>query len=148
MKAFEAACARWAGRARGQRSIEAVVGAVKAALGAGFAAAVAHDFETFVALRASDQSAALRYLFFAERQASRIPGVDPKSAKRVASVGIAGAGTMGRGIAAACLNVPRLELPRVSSASAARSSGMKVRSKKNSRGLPPPLRSRRSAVAI
>jgi 3-hydroxyacyl-CoA dehydrogenase len=103
MKAFEAACARWAGRARGQRSIEAVVGAVKAALGAGFAAAVAHDFETFVALRASDQSAALRYLFFAERQASRIPGVDPKSAKRVASVGIAGAGTMGRGIAAACL---------------------------------------------
>jgi len=52
---------------------------------------------------ASDQSAALRYLFFAERQASRLPGVDPKSARRVASVGIAGAGTMGRGITAACL---------------------------------------------
>ena len=102
-KAFEAASARWTSRARGQRSVEAVAAAVKAALGASFAAAVAHDFETFVALRASDQSAALRYLFFAERQASRIPGVDPKSARRVANVGIAGAGTMGRGIAAACL---------------------------------------------
>lgn len=103
MKAFETASARWVGRARGQGSVEAVVAAVKAALGASFAAAVAQGFETFVALRASDQSAALRYLFFAERQASRIPGVDPKSAKRVASMGIAGAGTMGRGIAAACL---------------------------------------------
>jgi 3-hydroxyacyl-CoA dehydrogenase len=102
-KTFETASARWASRARGQRSVEAVVAAVKAALDASFAAAVARDFETFVALRASDQSAALRYLFFAERQASRIPGVDPKSAKRVASVGTAGAGTMGRGIAAACL---------------------------------------------
>ncbi len=101
--AFEAACKRWAGRARGQKSIEAVVDAVRSARTAPFGPAVERDFKTFVSLRGSDQAAALRYLFFAERQAQRIPGIDPKIARPVKTIGIAGAGTMGRGIAIACL---------------------------------------------
>jgi 3-hydroxyacyl-CoA dehydrogenase len=102
-QAFEAASQRWAGRARGQDSIKAVVEAVRHAITSPFAAAVERDRQTFVALRASDQAVALRYLFFAERQALRIPGVDLKAARPVKTVAIIGAGTMGRGIAIACL---------------------------------------------
>jgi len=101
--AFEAAATRWAGRARGQKSIETVVDAVRSARTTGFSQAVERDFRTFVSLRGSDQAAALRYLFFAERQALRIPGVEPKAARPVKTVGVAGAGTMGRGITIACL---------------------------------------------
>ncbi len=102
-KAFEAAAQRWAARARGQTSIAAVVEAARRALADPFAAAVERDRQTFIALRASDQAAALRHLFFAERQALRIPGVDLKTARKVRTVGIAGAGTMGRGISTAAL---------------------------------------------
>jgi len=102
-KAFEATSQRWAGRARGQNSIKAVVDAVRQAIADPFAMAVERDRQTFVALRASDQAAALRYLFFAERQALRIPGVDLKAAKPVKTVAVIGAGTMGRGITIACL---------------------------------------------
>ena len=101
--AFDDACKRWAGRARGQRSAQAVVEAVRDAIGTPFGEAVERSFKTFVSLRSSDQSAALRHLFFAEREALRMPDVDLKSARPVKTVGIAGAGTMGRGIAAACL---------------------------------------------
>ena len=102
-RSFESASQRWAGRARGQDSIKAVVEAVRRAIDTPFAPAVERDRQTFVALRASDQAAALRYLFFAERQALRIPGVELKAAGPVKAVGVIGAGTMGRGIATACL---------------------------------------------
>lgn len=46
----------------------------------------------------------MRRLFFAERTAAKIPGVDPSSARRVSSAGIVGGGTMGRGIAMAFAN--------------------------------------------
>jgi 3-hydroxyacyl-CoA dehydrogenase len=52
----------------------------------------------------SDQAAALRHVFFAERQAAKVPGLDDVSARNVATIGIAGAGTMGSGITVACLD--------------------------------------------
>nr|WP_321456575.1 3-hydroxyacyl-CoA dehydrogenase NAD-binding domain-containing protein [uncultured Cohaesibacter sp.] len=67
-----------------------------------FAEAMAKERETFLALRQSDEAAALRYVFFSERGAVRpeaLRGVEPRA---VASVGIVGGGTMGAGIAAAC----------------------------------------------
>jgi 3-hydroxyacyl-CoA dehydrogenase len=49
------------------------------------------------------ESKALRHLFFAEREVAKIPGLpDSVKAKELKSVGIIGAGTMGRGIAVAC----------------------------------------------
>ncbi len=101
--AFDEACKRWDGRARGQKSVKAVVEAVRDAMATPFGEAVERSFNTFVSLRSSDQSAALRHLFFAEREALRMPDVDLKSVRPVKTIGIAGAGTMGRGIAAACL---------------------------------------------
>jgi len=60
----------------------------------------------FERLLAGAQSGALRYLFFAERQAAKIDGLDA-SAKPlpVAKVGVVGAGTMGGGIAMNFLSI-------------------------------------------
>jgi 3-hydroxyacyl-CoA dehydrogenase len=52
----------------------------------------------------SNQAAALRHVFFAEREAAKVPGLDGVKARNVATIGIAGAGTMGSGIAVACLD--------------------------------------------
>lgn len=66
-----------------------------------FAEALAHERQTFLELRGSDQAAALRHVFFAERAAPRpahLKGVDPLPLDRA---GVIGGGTMGAGIAAA-----------------------------------------------
>ncbi len=53
----------------------------------------------------SDQAFALRHIFFAyERAAAKVPGLDRVEPRPVATIGIAGAGTMGSGIAVACLD--------------------------------------------
>ena len=62
---------------------------------------LARERETFLELRASDQSAALRHAFFAEREVWRVPGLEDVAPRPVRSVGIVGAGTMGSGIAVA-----------------------------------------------
>ena len=51
----------------------------------------------------SDQARALRYLFFAERDAARVPGIAADTPVRpIASVGVIGGGTMGSAIAICC----------------------------------------------
>ncbi|MFC7704334.1 3-hydroxyacyl-CoA dehydrogenase NAD-binding domain-containing protein [Plastorhodobacter daqingensis] len=66
-----------------------------------FAAAMAQERTAFLELRASDQAAALRHVFFAERAAPRpaeLKGIAPRP---IAVAGVVGGGTMGAGIAAA-----------------------------------------------
>jgi 3-hydroxyacyl-CoA dehydrogenase len=54
----------------------------------------------FLELVASPQAEAQRYMFFAEREVAKVPGVDKDTPlRRIASVGIVGVGTMGGGIA-------------------------------------------------
>ena len=56
--------------------------------------------ELFMALLATTQSKAQRYVFFAERQAAKIADIGPDApARPIRSVGVIGAGTMGGGIA-------------------------------------------------
>lgn len=62
---------------------------------------MARERETFIELRSSEQSAALRHAFFAEREVTRLPGLDSIEPRPVQKVGIIGAGTMGSGIAIA-----------------------------------------------
>ncbi|MBA1154680.1 3-hydroxyacyl-CoA dehydrogenase NAD-binding domain-containing protein [Microvirga mediterraneensis] len=62
---------------------------------------MARERETFLELRSSAQSAALRHAFFAERDVMRLPGLDKVEPRPVRKVGIVGAGTMGSGIAIA-----------------------------------------------
>jgi 3-hydroxyacyl-CoA dehydrogenase len=53
----------------------------------------------------SDQARALRYIFFAERDAAKVPGLDADTPlKTIASVGVIGGGTMGSAIALCCLD--------------------------------------------
>lgn len=66
-----------------------------------FAEAMAYERQTFLDLRGSDQAAALRHVFFAERAAPRpahLRDIDPLPLRRA---GVIGGGTMGAGIAAA-----------------------------------------------
>jgi 3-hydroxyacyl-CoA dehydrogenase len=55
--------------------------------------------EQFIRLVISKESAAMRHLFFAQRAAPKVQGIDSKLAKPIKSVGILGAGLMGGGIA-------------------------------------------------
>jgi 3-hydroxyacyl-CoA dehydrogenase len=88
-----------AGRKRPQ--VAAGIEAVRMAATRPYGEALAHEREIFQKLRASPESAALRHLFFAEREAARVPGIEAASPREVAGVGIVGAGTMGAGIAMA-----------------------------------------------
>ena len=77
------------------------LGCLRKAAEAPFAEAMAFERQTFLDLRGSDQAAALRHVFFAERAAPRpahLRDVDPLPLRRA---GVVGGGTMGAGIAAA-----------------------------------------------
>ncbi len=66
-----------------------------------FVDAMAFERETFLALRGSEQAAALRHVFFAERAAPRPPELAGIAPRDVCSAAVIGGGTMGAGIAAA-----------------------------------------------
>lgn len=66
-----------------------------------FASAMAFERETFLALRGSEQAAALRHVFFAERAAPRPPELAGVMPRDMRSAAVIGGGTMGAGIASA-----------------------------------------------
>ncbi len=77
-----------------------IIDCVQAAATMDHEAAVAIERQGFADLLISPQSAGLRHMFFAERQAAKIDGLPKETPLRpVNSVGIIGAGTMGGGIA-------------------------------------------------
>ena len=80
------------------------VDAIEAALDLPFAEGLVREREISDASLETVESRAMRRLFFAERQTSRIPGIDPGLASEIGSAAIIGAGTMGRGIAMAFAN--------------------------------------------
>ena len=87
---------------RGRPPVVAAIDAIKAAAVRPFAEALAEERAVFTQLRLGTEAAALRHLFFAERNAARGPkGV---VARPLNHAGVVGAGTMGSGIAAALLN--------------------------------------------
>lgn len=85
--------------ARGGRAAHAVLRCVEYALSHSFADALKFERQAFEACRQSAESKALRHIFFAEREANRIPGIPRDLSPRdVRTVGVIGAGTMGVGI--------------------------------------------------
>ena len=89
----------------------AIVRAIQAASELSIAEGAAVEAREFEALRTSTASKALRHLFFAEREAGKIPGLPRNTKLRpVSSVGIVGAGTMGGGIA---MNFANAGIPAV-----------------------------------
>jgi len=103
LAAFDAEAAALARKARGLEAPIACAQAVRNAMTLPFEEALAAERVLFAGLVASDQSRAQRHLFFAEREAAKGPAKDtPK--RRIARVGVIGAGTMGGGIAMAFAN--------------------------------------------
>ncbi|MBK8456042.1 MAG: enoyl-CoA hydratase/isomerase family protein [Phyllobacteriaceae bacterium] len=89
-------------KVRGLDAPRACAEAVRNALTLPFDDALAAERAAFFALLASDQSRAQRHLFFAEREAVKIPRIGPDIIPRaLRSAGVVGAGTMGGGIAMA-----------------------------------------------
>ncbi|MCQ8875122.1 3-hydroxyacyl-CoA dehydrogenase NAD-binding domain-containing protein [Mesorhizobium sp. LMG17149] len=101
--ALDAEAADLARKARGLEAPIACALSVRNAVTLPFDAALAAERALFVKLVGSDQSRAQRHLFFAEREAAKVSGKDIVK-RRIARVGVIGAGTMGGGIAMAFAN--------------------------------------------
>ncbi|MCH7936995.1 MAG: 3-hydroxyacyl-CoA dehydrogenase, partial [Proteobacteria bacterium] len=87
-------------RARGLIAPWHCIDSVENAVSLSFADAMLKEREYFVECRESDQSRAQRHIFFAERQAAKIPGVSKDTAPRpIETAAVIGCGTMGGGLA-------------------------------------------------
>ena len=96
---------KMARRTRGFEAPERIVQAVEAALTQPFEDGMAAERRLFEECMASPQSSSMRHLFFAERAAAKVPGIGREVRPRtMEQVAVIGAGTMGAGIALACMN--------------------------------------------
>ncbi|MET3356148.1 UNVERIFIED_ORG: 3-hydroxyacyl-CoA dehydrogenase [Xanthobacter viscosus] len=97
--ADEAAAARARKAAKGVPAIDEAIRVIRAA--GEFATGLALERAAFLALRESAEAKALRHLFFAEREAGKVPGLESVAPRPLEAVAVIGAGTMGAGIAVA-----------------------------------------------
>jgi 3-hydroxyacyl-CoA dehydrogenase len=65
---------------------------------------LAQEHAAFLKLKQSPQSAALRHVFFAEREAGKIAELEGVPPRKIETIGVVGAGLMGSGIAVAALD--------------------------------------------
>jgi 3-hydroxyacyl-CoA dehydrogenase len=100
--AFADIAKRMTRKARGQTSVAEAVEAVERALNLPADEAFAAERARFLELKSSDQAAALRHIFFAERRTLKDRRAEG-TLRPVKSIGVVGGGTMGAGIAAACV---------------------------------------------
>nr|WP_041231213.1 3-hydroxyacyl-CoA dehydrogenase NAD-binding domain-containing protein [Deinococcus peraridilitoris] len=97
---FNVATERVRKEARGLIAPLLCLEAVKGAVELPFDEGLQREGELFLQAQRSDQSRGLRHIFFAEREAAKINGVDRSVKPReIRSAGVLGAGTMGGGIA-------------------------------------------------
>ncbi len=92
-------------RKRGFEAPERIIQCVEAAVSLPFDEGLVVERAQFDACLASSQSTAMRHLFFAERAASKVAGINKATpVHAIGAVGVIGAGTMGAGIALACMD--------------------------------------------
>jgi 3-hydroxyacyl-CoA dehydrogenase len=85
---------------RGQISPQSVIDCVEHAITLPFDKSVAETVRVIGELIPSEQAKALRYAFFAEREAAKVPDIDAAvKPRKLATAAVIGAGTMGGGIA-------------------------------------------------
>ena len=102
---FETFRKKMAKRARGFDAPWACVDCVETALTMPYAEALKNERAAFHRLRESEQSAAQRHAFFAEREVAKVPDVPKDTPVRpIASAAVVGCGTMGGGIAMCLAN--------------------------------------------
>lgn len=97
---FEAVRNRVAKEARGQSAPQYCIACVEQSTRDTLEAGLRFERERFIELVNGIQSKALRHIFFAEREAVKLPGIaHDTGARNVSRIGVIGAGTMGTGIA-------------------------------------------------
>lgn len=101
---WEAAVARVRREAKGRIAPLKAIELVQNAMSLPFNLGQPIERRTFFELMASEQSRALRHLFLAEREVSKVAGLEGIKPREINRVGIIGAGTMGSGIAVAFLD--------------------------------------------
>lgn len=85
---------------RGYFSPGRIISAVQAAVEMTFENGMKHERDLFIECMSSSESVALRHVFFAERQAAKVAGLAKDTPlRKIESVAMIGAGTMGGGIA-------------------------------------------------
>jgi 3-hydroxyacyl-CoA dehydrogenase len=87
-------------RAKGLPAAERAIALILATPDTPFADGLARERATFLELRESAEARALRHLFFAEREAGKVPGLEGAIARPLGRTAVIGGGTMGTGIAA------------------------------------------------
>ena len=103
-QAMEKAAVAAHARARGRAAVKEAVEAVRNAARLPFKQGLVEERAVFQRLRESEEAAALRYLFFAQRDAARVSGIENAKPRPVRRVGVVGAGLMGSGIAVCFLD--------------------------------------------
>jgi 3-hydroxyacyl-CoA dehydrogenase len=102
---FNEAAANVSKKSRGLEAPLAAIEAVRAAVTLPVDEGLKRERELFVKLIVGEQSKAQRYIFFAEREAAKIPGMPAGLKPReVARAAVIGAGTMGGGISMSFAN--------------------------------------------
>lgn len=103
---FDAARKKLAQRARGQIAPDRIVSCIEAAVNLPMDEGLLRERELFSELVKSPESAAMRHIFFAERQAAKVKDLPKDTPQRpINKVAIIGGGTMGGGIAMCFANV-------------------------------------------
>jgi len=93
-------------KTRGFLAPEYNIQCVEAAVNLPFEEGLKVEQDLFMKLMTGSQSAAQRYIFFAQRQVTKIPDIEKDTEiKSIESVGVIGAGTMGGGISMNFANV-------------------------------------------
>ncbi|MDB5556553.1 MAG: 3-hydroxyacyl-CoA dehydrogenase [Rhizobium sp.] len=101
---IETASRKITAKARGQVAPDVAVGLVAAARTMTLEDGLAEERSAFLRLKDSPQAVALRHVFFAERDAAKVAGLEGVSPREVKTIGIVGTGLMGSGIAIAALD--------------------------------------------
>ncbi|MCQ4634686.1 enoyl-CoA hydratase/isomerase family protein [Shinella sp. CPCC 100929] len=101
--AIDAAAAKIIAKSRGQTAPSEAIRLVKAAGWLDLEQGLAEERATFLRLRDSVESAALRHVFFAERAAGKVEKLEGISPRQIETVGVVGTGLMGSGIAVSAL---------------------------------------------
>lgn len=111
-------------RAKGVPAVAEAVRLVRGTSHRSFAEGLADERTTFLRLRDSREARALRHLFFAEREAAKVPGASTATPRPIDTAAVIGGGTMGSGIAVALASagIP-VTLVEVNEGSAAAANG-------------------------
>jgi len=98
---IEAAARAALAKGRGRECVSEAIAAIRLIETTPVEEALKRERAAFQRLRTGEEASALRYNFFAERAAAKLPEAAP--ARKVARTGVVGAGTMGAGIATVLL---------------------------------------------